>query len=411
MKRFEFKKKFIESELPPKKTDVYWIDTNENSTTKDVLSIKEYVNGEWKSILGSGGSSSSDNSTGYDNFVKLDEGVYFLQTSTVQIVPNDTVKSLQLYQNTIEGSNPHLDLFNWKDLCEYYDEYYNTTLSTLKLQGIVDDAKILSNLNDSYKSKYYLFRRDPDIFLNNVEFPENAEIYDITDAEPYLKEIEPLFNFKTSYLKLDNDDQSKIGSCKIFVYCKEQGTINELYITIGIDRSKTFTISRVFIDTFNFKKSVNYALVSAESLATDDESAITEMRIKSDQGEGIYENQCIYNTKTNKIDVTGFDFMGWGNKTSKPVPLQYWIDSYDNTKNPELGLYYRCTPTETPTIISDYLKKNSGVELNNLTVTKLYLPKYNKCFYLIDNTIDTDIEVGMGTFKECDISTKFDANW
>lgn len=407
MKRFEFKKKFIESELPPKNTDVYWIDTNENSTAKDILSIKEYVNGEWKNICGS---NSNDSNTGYDNFIKLDEGYYLLKTSTVQVVPNDTIRSYQRYQRTIEGNNPHDGLFGWKDLYENYDNYYTTALSSLKIKGIIDDAKILSNFNNSYKSKYYLFVQYFDKLLDNINFPENVNVSNITDLEPYLKEVEPLLNFKTSYLKLDCDDQSKLGTCEIFVYCKEQETLSEFYIMIQNDINGDFTISITFIDTYSFKTSTNHAITSVENLANDDETTIVETLIKYNDGKDIYENQCAYNTSTKKIDLTEFSIAGWGNETDKPVPMQYWIDSYDDTKKPELGLYYRCTPKESPTEISDYLKNHNGVSLVDLIVTKLYLPKYNKCFYLINNR-NTDIEVGIGEYKECNVSTKFDANW
>ncbi|MCI6614890.1 MAG: hypothetical protein MSC51_03525 [Mollicutes bacterium] len=126
-------------------------------------------------------------------------------------------------------------------------------------------------------------------------------------------------------------------------------------------------------------------------------------------GEDIYETQCVYNSSTKKIDVTGFSTNNqWGNSTDKPVPMQYWIDSYDDTKEPELGLYYRCTPTESPTEISNYLKSHNGVSLVDLIVTKLYLPKYHKCFYHIYDIINT---IDFSEFKECDVSTKFDANW
>ena len=408
MKRFEFKKKFIESELPPKNTDVYWIDTNENSTAKDILSIKEYVNGEWKNICGS---NSNDSNTGYDNFIKLDEGCYLLITSTVQVVPNDTFRSQQLYQRTIEGNNPHLGLFSWKDLYENYDNYYTTALSSLKIKGIIDDSKILSNFNNSYKSKYYLFVQYFDKLLDNIEFPENVNVSNITDLEPYLKEVEPLLNFKTSYLYLDDDDLSKVGICTIFVYCKEQATLNEFDFQITLTKDGRLIISRAYIDTFNFKKSINQVATSVESLANDDETEIVEHGIKNDIGKDICENQCVYNTSTKKIDITGFDLNGWGNDTGKPVPMQYWIDSYDTTKKPELGLYYRCTPTESPTEISNYLKSHGGISLVDLIVTKLYLPKYNKCFYLINDKTNTVIKVGIGEYKECDVSTKFDANW
>lgn len=408
MKRFEFKKKFIESELPPKNTDVYWIDTNENSTAKDILSIKEYVNGEWKNICGS---NSNDSNTGYDNFIKLDEGCYLLKTSNVQVVPNDTIRSLQIYQRTIEGNNPHLGLFSWKDLYENYDNYYTTALSSLKIKGIIDDAKILSNFNNSYKSKYYLFVQYFDKLLDNIEFPENVNVSNITDLEPYLKEVEPLLNFKTSYLKLNSDSQNKVGDCKIIVYCEEQKTVNEFDFQIDLSEDERLIISRVFNDAYNFKSSLDYVVISTESLANDDETEIVEHIVKNDIGKDICENQCVYNTSTKKIDVTRFDLNGWGNNTDKPVPMQYWIDSYDDTKKPEIGLYYRCTPTESPTEISNYFKSHGGVSLVDLIVTKLYLPKYNKCFYLINDKTNTVIKVGLGEFKECDISTKFDANW
>lgn len=407
MKRFEFKKKFIESELPPKNTDVYWIDTNENSTTKDILSIKSCVNGEWKSILGSG---NSDSNTGSSNFVKLDEGVYFLQTENAQVVPNETNISLDIGSNDLGNNNT--DQFpTWKDVYEYYVNTYADVGSSLANSSIIDDAKILSNLNDSYKSKFYFFINILNNFIMNVDFPGDINDEDPSTFDSYLKEMEPLIKFKTSYLKVTDGDQHKLGSCKIYVYCKGQGTVNELDIIMGTDAGGQFTISRTYIDTINLKKSLTYSLISAEDLANDEETSLTEIMISSSHGEDIYENQCVYNSTTNKIVVTGFDFMGWGSKTSKPVPMQYWVDKYYSTKSPEIGLYYRCTPTETPTEISDYLKSNSGVELSNLTVTKLYLPKYNKCFYLIDNTIDTDMGVGTGEFKECDISTKFDDNW
>ena len=402
MKRFEFKKKFIESELPPKNTDVYWIDTNENSTAKDILSIKEYVNGEWKNICGS---NSNNNNTGYDNFIKLDEGYYFLKTSKVQVLKDDTVRSLQMWQNTIEENGSSSGLSNWKDLYEYD---YTTNLSRFKIEGVIDDAKILSNLNNSYKSKYYLSSLYVQENLGIFQFPDDC------DLDSCLKEVKPLFNFKTSYLKLGNGDQSKVGSCKIFVYCKEQGTVNELDITIGItgtDENETFVIFRTSIDPLNLKSNSTQVYISTENLANDDEPTIVQTFIKIVESKDIYENQCVYNPSTKKIDVTEFSFMGWGSKTSNPVPMQYWIYPYDAGKKPELGLYYRCTPTESPTEISDYLKSNNGVSLADLTVTKLYLPKYNKCFYLIDNTRDTDIDVGIGEYKECDVSTKFDANW
>ena len=293
MKRFEFKKKFIESELPPKNTDVYWIDTNENSTAKDILSIKEYINGEWKNICGS---NSNDSNTGYDNFIKLDEGCYFLKTSNVQVVPNDTFRSLQMYQRTIEGNNPHEGLFSWKDLYENYDNYYTTTLSSLKIKGIIDDAKILSNFNNSYKSKYYLFVQYFDKLLDNIEFPENVNIYNITDLEPYLKEVEPLLNFKTSYLKLDNDYQNKIGECKIIVYCEEQKTVNEFDFQITLTEDKRLIISRIFIDAYNLKTSLDYDVTSTESLANDDETVIVEQKVKTITGKDIYEPQCVYNS-------------------------------------------------------------------------------------------------------------------
>ena len=403
MKRFEFKKKFIESELPPKNTDVYWIDTNENSTAKDILSIKEYVNGEWKNICGS---NSNDSNTGYDNFIKLDEGCYFLKTSTVQVVLYNIVRSSQMRQNTIEENNTQLGLSNWKDLYEHYINYESTLADDLKIKGIIDDAKILSNLNNSYKSKYYLSSMQAEYNLGIIQFPDNPDLVSC------LKEVEPLFNFKTSYLKLGSGDQSKVGSCKIFIYCKEQETVNELDITIGImgtDVNETFIKFITSIDTLNLKRSSIQFYISAENLANDDENTIVEQIFESSEGKDICENQCVYNTSTEKIDVTGFSFLGWGNKTSKPVPMQYWIDSYNYDKKPELGLYYRCTPTESPTEISNYLKSNSGVSLVDLIVTKLYLPKYNKCFYSINKKSDT--EIGTGEYKECDISTKFDANW
>lgn len=409
MKRFEFKKKFIESELPPKNTDVYWIDTNENSTAKDILSIKEYVNGEWKNICGS---NSNDSNTGYDNFIKLEEGCYLLKTSTVQVVPNDTFKSLQMYQRTIEGNNPHLGLFSWKDLYENYDNYYTTALSSLKIKGIIDDAKILSNFNNSYKSKYYLFVQYFDKLLDNIEFPENVNVSNITDLEPYLKEVEPLLNFKTSYLKLDSDFQNKVGECKIIVYCEEQKTVNEFNFSIDLSGDERLIISRVFNDAYNFKTSLDYDVTSTESLANDDETTIVEQSVKTIMGKDIYDPQCVYNSSTKKIDVTGFSPNNyWGDSTDKPVPMQYWIDSYDDTKKPELGLYYRCTPKESPTEISNYLKSHNGVSLINLIVTKLYLPKFNKCFYHIYDNITAGVEVDFNEFKECDVSTKFDANW
>ena len=409
MKRFEFKKKFIESELPPKNTDVYWIDTNENSTAKDILSIKEYVNGEWKNICGS---NSNNSNTGYDNFIKLEEGCYLLKTSAVQVVPNDTFRSLQMYQRTIKGNNPQYDLFNWKDFYEYYYNDYNTTFGSLKIKGIIDDAKILSNFNNSYKSKYYLTIQHFDKILKNLEFPENINRYDPTVLEPYLKEVEPLFNFKTSYLKLDSDYQNKVGECKIIVYCEEQKTVNEFNFSIDLSGDERLVISRVFNDANNFKTSLDYVVISTESLANDDETTIVEQNFKTIMGKDIYDPQCVYNSSTKKIDVTGFSLNNyWGDHTNKPVPMQYWIDSCDDTKKPELGLYYRCTPTESPTEISNYLKSHNGVSLSNLIVTKLYLPKYNKCFYHIYDNISTGVEVDFSEFKECDVSTKFDANW
>ena len=404
MKRFEFKKKFIESELPPKNTDVYWIDTNENSTAKDILSIKEYVNGEWKNICGS---NSNDSNTGYDNFIKLDEGCYFLKTSNVQVVPNDTIRSQQMYQRTIEGNNPHDGLFGWKDLYENYDNYYTTALSSLKIKGIIDDAKILSNFNNSYKSKYYLQEMYVEYISAILQYPDNDD-----ELYYFLKDVLPLFNFKTSYLKLGSGDQSKVGSCKIFVYCKEQRTVNELDIKIGImgtDENKSLVFYITLIDTLNFKRSIDYFYTSAENLANDNETAIVEYHFINNEGKDIYENQCVYNISTEKINLTNFSFFGWGSSTKKPIPMQYWIDSYDNGEIPEIGLYYRCTPTESPTEISNYLKSNSGVSLVDLIVTKLYLPKYNKCFYSINKKSDT--EIGTGEYKECDVSTKFDANW
>ena len=85
-----------------------------------------------------------------------------------------------------------------------------------------------------------------------------------------------LFNFKTSYLKLYSDDYNKAGECKIIVYCEEQKTVNEFDFRIDLIEDGRLIISRTFIDAHNLKTSLDYHVISTESLANDDETVIVE---------------------------------------------------------------------------------------------------------------------------------------
>lgn len=49
MKRFEVNKVMLESSTAPKDINTLWVDVDEN--TKEVLTIKQFINGEWKVIL------------------------------------------------------------------------------------------------------------------------------------------------------------------------------------------------------------------------------------------------------------------------------------------------------------------------------------------------------------------------
>lgn len=114
MKRFSFNKPIVESLYPPQNTNVLWVDVDES--TGKTLWIKEFKNGEWIKIVGTGGEGSS---AGYDpiNNVTLNAksyGVWWKTNDIVSSADNITqigegIKTLPIHNKLKRVAYNHTD--------------------------------------------------------------------------------------------------------------------------------------------------------------------------------------------------------------------------------------------------------------------------------------------------------------
>ena len=114
MKRFNFNKPLVESPYPPQNTNVLWVDVDES--TGKTLWIKEFKNGEWIEIVGTGGEGSS---AGYDpiNDVTLNAksyGVWWKTNDIVSSADNITqigegIKTLPIHNKLKRVAYNHTD--------------------------------------------------------------------------------------------------------------------------------------------------------------------------------------------------------------------------------------------------------------------------------------------------------------
>lgn len=92
MKRFNFNKPMVESPIPPTRTDVLWVDIDEN--TNKVKSIKEFKDNKWQDIVSGGGSGEYD-SVSFKIFLKTAHEIEILDSSVKRFIETSWEKILE----------------------------------------------------------------------------------------------------------------------------------------------------------------------------------------------------------------------------------------------------------------------------------------------------------------------------